>query len=200
LNKWNGRVAERLVECYINETLIPEIKKEGFDFVFFVAHPTEYFELPLSCSVKLLLHGEKNIYWKKIYEETHDFCITSLTSGDDLVVREDCKWVNVNENEKNGIIKEFEDWEKHIASSIKNKIMLYYILKEVIPDEELVAKTLELLLLLKVWTDGFLFKLRKSNKIFETKKLISKINYHRMMIPCTLHDMLKTYNFPKEIP
>jgi hypothetical protein len=35
LNHWNGRVAERLVECYFNEKLIPEIKKEGFDFIFF---------------------------------------------------------------------------------------------------------------------------------------------------------------------
>jgi len=184
LNKWNGRVAERLVECYINEKLIPEIKKEGFDFIFFDAHPMDYFELPLSYSVKLLLRGEKNIDWKKIYEETHDFhTITTITSGEDRVIRKDGKWVNVNENEKNEIIKRFEDWEKHIASYIKNKIMLYYILKGVIPDEELAVKTLELLLSLKVWTDGFLFKLKKSKKLFETEKLISKINYHRMMIP-----------------
>jgi hypothetical protein len=200
LNRWNGRVAERLVECYINEKLIPEIKKEEFDFIFFDAHPMDYFELPLSCSVKLLLRGEKNIGWKKIYEETHDFHGITTTSGDERVVRKDGKWVDVNENEKNEIIKRFEDWEKHIASYIKNKIMLYYILNGVIPDEELAVKTLELLLSLKVWTDGFLFKLKKSKKLFETEKLISKINYHRMMIPSTLHDMLKTYKFPKKIP
>ena len=193
LNRWSGRVAERLVECYINEKLIPKIQQEEFDSVFFDIGLAKYFMLPFSGDFKLLLMGEKKLDWKKIYEET----VTELSRGGE-VIRKNGEWVNVTEDEKNKIIKQYEYDQKLRVSKINDKIMLYYLLKGVIPDKKLFAKTLGLLLLLNVWTDGFLIKMKKTNKVFKTKELISMINYNELTLPIRVHNMLKRHKFPKE--
>jgi len=38
INNWKGRITERLIECYINDVLIPTLRKQGWDEAIFSPH------------------------------------------------------------------------------------------------------------------------------------------------------------------
>lgn len=52
LNNWKARITERLVECYINDVVVENLRKEGWDDVTFTPH-TWFFEEELFENMEL---------------------------------------------------------------------------------------------------------------------------------------------------
>ncbi len=74
LNNWKARITERLVSLYISNQLMPRLRKEGFDLIYF-----EHMPLPPGFIVRVALMGERNIDWED------DSTIISFKSGEKVM-------------------------------------------------------------------------------------------------------------------
>jgi len=171
LNRWvlqnfKAEITEKLVEEYINKILISQLKKEGFDFVFFNQEIGNWVETMLYVESAHDFHTQhtKEIYNKLIKSKPEYKVIYN-------------KLVKSSSKYKRSEFRSKEDWKKmrmNVAVHIFCNIQEFYLLKGVFPSTELLDKTLTLLSDLEVGTDGLLFKLNKTGKT-KPKNLLSTL-------------------------
>ena len=165
LNNWKARITERLVQLYINHDLIPKLKKEWFELIVWTNPP-----LPLSFVTSALVEG-KEIDWESAFDKS----VTSITriSSDGRAK----KFLPRDLPEEERVFR-IEQWKKDKekeAKQIRKIVKLLFLEKGVFPDSKLYKKTLKLLSILDVATDGILFKLKKTGKMIVAKKAFSGV-------------------------
>jgi len=173
LNNWKARITERIVGLYIRETLTPELKKEGFELIFWNNPP-----LPLGITAALL-KGSKEIDWEKeCYER-----VTVYRAGERKNVKD------LPKEERRYYVEQWKKDKKEAATKIPKEIKLFFLENGFYPDSNLFNSTIRLFSLMEVATDGILFKLKITGKTIKKKKALSG-----------LEDRFNYTNIPEEIP
>lgn len=160
---WKGRIAERLVKLYIRDTLIPKLRREESEFIFWDNPP-----LPLSEVVCALLEGNKRkIDWEEAYNELVIAHTVDNVSGERRNVRD------LPEKERKFYIEQWKRDKKVDAKRVRIEARVLFLKKGLYPNSELYHNTIRLLSLLEVTTDGILFKLNKTGEVIDRKKALS---------------------------
>ena len=135
-------LSKKLVEKYIKEITVPQLEKEGFDFVFFDRMLRDLLPIPLDF-IRTLGLGELE---DEELEEAY------------------CEFLNSHPHGKYRSLMDFKQAVKGEAERNYCKVIETYLSKGVFPSVELYGRTYELLALLQAATDGLIFKLKKTGK------------------------------------
>jgi len=164
LSGWKGRIAERLARLYIKDVLIPKLEKE-FNIVFLEFTSSGPFSdfLPLSFVDCALLRKEK-IDWAKAWKEADVRLFDESGKEIPLVGRR--------------YKLEMERWKNEHIDNVKKRgiprrIKGIFLKRGVFPSLDMYGKTINLISLLEVATDGILFKLNKTGEVIDRKKALS---------------------------
>jgi len=163
IRNFKAQITERLIHHYIKKELSQKLIQEGHDLVFSIRTPF----LPWGDPSIHVMAGmnPKEIEWEQVYSH--------YTMGDKIIIK-DGKWL-VNDKEKKKYVTQFIKDVKYEADTVlRNKLLEFYLDKKIFPDMDLIWDTIYLHSILYVATDGLLFKLKKTGRLFNKEKLLDK--------------------------
>ena len=192
---FKARITERLVEKHIKEISIPQLRKEGFDLVIFDRlRGFQFTGIPIPLSSFSLLSwlsllGAEDTKLEELYNTTPDY----RTINGDYHLQHDMD----EEERRKTVIERWKKVGRCRADSIHAKVNTFYLKQGVMPHPEFYLKTIELIALLQVATDGLLFKMKKTGKMIPKSDILHIL---KNIKEATSDSYIEESDIPENIP